>query len=60
MKSNPSEYDPAKQDLIAKEISSATGGFHPSKTDLTASYKENTLTVVLLYFAHKWHYNKKS
>ena len=36
MKSNPSKYNPAKQDFIAKAISSAAGGFHPSKTDLTA------------------------
>ena len=28
--------DPAKQDFIAKAISSTKGGFHPSKTDLTA------------------------
>jgi hypothetical protein len=27
---------PAKQDFIAKAISSTIGGFHPSKTDLTA------------------------
>jgi hypothetical protein len=36
MKSNPSKYNPAKQDFIAKAISSTKGGFHPSKTDLTA------------------------
>ena len=36
MKSNPSIYNPAKQDFIAKAISSTKGGFHPSKTDLTA------------------------
>jgi len=29
-------YNPAKQDFIAEAISSTTGGFHPSKTDLTA------------------------
>ena len=34
MKSNPSKYNPAKQDFIAKAISSAKGGSHPSKTDL--------------------------
>ena len=28
--------NPAKQDFIAKAISSTIGGFHPSKTDLTA------------------------
>jgi len=27
---------PAKQDFIAKAISSIAGGFQPSKTDLTA------------------------
>ena len=36
MKSNPSKYNPAKQDFIANAISSTGGGFHPSKTDLTA------------------------
>ena len=36
MKSNPSKYNPVKQDFIAKAISSTIGGFHPSKTDLTA------------------------
>ena len=36
MKSNPSKYNPAKQDFIANAISSTRGGFHPSKTDLTA------------------------
>jgi hypothetical protein len=36
MKSNPSKYNPAKQDFIAYAISSTAGGFHPSKTDLTA------------------------
>ena len=30
MKSNPSKYNPAKQDFIAKAISSTKGGFHPS------------------------------
>jgi len=30
------KYNPAKQDFIAKAISSTRGGFHPSKTDLTA------------------------
>ena len=30
MKSNPSKYNPAKQDFIAKAISSTEGGFHPS------------------------------
>ena len=29
-------YNLAKQDLIAEAISSTTGGFHPSKKDLTA------------------------
>ena len=38
MKSNPSGYNPAKRDFIAKAISSTKGGFHPSKTDLTACY----------------------
>ena len=38
MKSNPSKYNPAEQDFIAKAISSTIGGFHPSKTDLTACY----------------------
>ena len=36
MKSNPSKYNSAKQDFIAKVISYTNGGFHPSKTDLTA------------------------
>jgi hypothetical protein len=36
MKSNPSKYNPAKQNFIAKAISSTKGGYHPSKTDLTA------------------------
>ena len=36
MKSNPSKYNPAKQDFIAWAISSTIGGFHPSKTDLIA------------------------
>jgi hypothetical protein len=36
MKSNPSNYNPAKQDFIVIAISSNEGGFHPSKTDLTA------------------------
>ena len=36
MKSNPSNFNPAKQDFIAIAISSTKGGFHPSKTDLTA------------------------
>ena len=36
MKSNPSKHTPAKQDFIAKAISSTIGGFHPSKTDLIA------------------------
>jgi hypothetical protein len=27
---------PAKQDFIVQAISSTAGGFHPSKTDLTA------------------------
>ena len=36
MKSNPSKYNPAKQDFIAYAISSTAGGFHPAKTDLTA------------------------
>jgi len=36
MKSNPSKYNPAKQDFTAEAISSTEGGFHPSKTDLTA------------------------
>ena len=36
MKSNPSIYNPAKQDFIAEAISSTKCGFHPSKTDLTA------------------------
>lgn len=30
MKSNPYNYNPAKQDFIAKEISSTAGGFNPS------------------------------
>ncbi len=38
MKSNPSNLNPAKQDFIAKAISSTIGEFHPSKTDLTARY----------------------
>jgi hypothetical protein len=36
MKSNPSKYNPAKQDFIATAISSTKGGFHPSQTDLIA------------------------
>jgi hypothetical protein len=32
------KHNPAKQDFIAKAISSAKGGFHPWKTDLTARY----------------------
>jgi hypothetical protein len=36
MKSNPSNFNPAKQDFTATAISSTVGGFHPSKTDLTA------------------------
>ena len=38
MKSNPSIFNPAKQDFIAIAISSTEGGFHPSQTDLTAGY----------------------
>ena len=45
MKSNPSKYNPVKQDFIAKAISSTTGGFHPSKTDLTARYSVKSITL---------------
>ena len=39
MKSNPSKYNPAKQDFIAIAISSAEDGF-----DCVFSVKDNTLT----------------
>jgi len=45
MKSNPSKYNPAKQDFIAYAISSTAGGFHPSKTDLTARYSVKSITL---------------
>ena len=50
MKSNPSKCNPAKQDFIAKAISSTKGGFHPSKTDLTAWYSVKSITLFLLLF----------
>ena len=36
-------YNPAKQDFIAEAISSTVGGFHPSKTDLTAWYSVKSI-----------------
>ena len=38
-------YNPAKQDFIAKAISSTNGGFHPSQTDLTARYSVKSTTL---------------
>jgi hypothetical protein len=35
-KSNPFEIHPAKQDFVARAISSTKGGFHPPKADLIA------------------------
>ena len=37
--------NPAKQDFIAKAISSTRGGFHPSQTDLTARYSVKSIAL---------------
>ena len=50
MKSNPSKYNPAKQDFIAYAISSTAGGFHPSKTDLTARYSKKSIALICEVF----------
>ena len=44
---------PAKQDFIAKAISSTRGGFHPSKTDLTAWCSKRSITLNASFFFYK-------
>ncbi|MBQ3066694.1 MAG: hypothetical protein IJD18_01570, partial [Clostridia bacterium] len=54
MKSNPSNFNPAKRDFTAISISSTIGGFHPSQTDLTAFLSVLDITqnsVIFLFYA---------
>ena len=61
MKSNPSAFNPVKQDFIAKAISSTIGGFHPSNGSLVDGFDcvilhlENHAKCPLFVFAYyRW------